>query len=105
MRRLAVIALLVFTAILAAAGYAPSAPAPQAMQTGEELEITSAEGQYGGTLIVGQRAEPRTLNPVTATDAPSRDVIGRMTGDLVHINRVTQKTEPALAKSWKLSKD
>ena len=69
MPRLTVIALLVFTAVLAAAGYGPSAPAPQAMQTGEELEITSAEGQYGGTLIVGQRAEPRTLNPVTATDA------------------------------------
>lgn len=85
---------------------ASSAPLPQPTQKGEELMIGSAEvGSYGGTLVVGQRAEPKTLNPVLATDAPSREVIGRMQADLVHINRVTQKTEPALASSWKLSKD
>jgi peptide/nickel transport system substrate-binding protein len=85
---------------------ASSAPLPQPAQKGEELMIGSAEvGSYGGTLVVGQRAEPKTLNPVMATDAPSREVIGRMQADLVHINRVTQKTEPALASSWKLSKD
>ena len=85
---------------------ASSAPLPQPTQKGEDLMIGSAEvGSYGGTLVVGQRAEPKTLNPVMATDAPSREVIGRMQADLVHINRVTQKTEPALASSWKLSKD
>jgi peptide/nickel transport system substrate-binding protein len=85
---------------------ASSAPLPQPVQKGEELQIASAElGQYGGTLVVGQRGEPKTLNPVLAADAPSREVIGRMMADLVHINRATQKTEPALATSWKLSKD
>ena len=62
-------------------------------------------GTYGGTLVVGQRAEPKTLNPAVASDGPSRDVIGRMMADLIHINRVTQKTEPALASSWKVSAD
>ncbi|HMD49323.1 MAG TPA: ABC transporter substrate-binding protein, partial [Bryobacteraceae bacterium] len=62
-------------------------------------------GRYGGTLVVPQRAEPKTLNPVTALDAPSRDVIRRMMADLVSINRQTQETEPSIAKSWTVSKD
>ena len=100
------LALLIFAAIVGGAAYASSAPAPERIQKGEELQISSADvGQYGGTLVVGQRAEPKTLNPVTATDGPAREVIGRMMADLVHINRVTQQTEPALASSWKLSKD
>ena len=106
MRRLATIFGLIAVVMLSLAGYASSAPSPEPIQKGEDLQISSAEvGQYGSTLVVGQRGEPKTLNPVIATDAPSREVIGRMIGDLVHINRVTQQTEPALASSWKLSKD
>jgi peptide/nickel transport system substrate-binding protein len=45
------------------------------------------------------------LNPVMALDAPSREVIRRMTADLVSINRATQQTEPGLAKSWTVSAD
>jgi peptide/nickel transport system substrate-binding protein len=56
--------------------------------------------------VVSLRAEPKTLNPLTAADAPSREVIlGAMQADLIHINRATQLTEPALAKSWKVSAD
>jgi len=49
------------------------------------------------------RGEPKTLNPLIAADARSREVIAVMQADLVHINRATQLTEPALAKSWKVS--
>src|SRR5215472_13827 len=106
MRRFGTISGLITAVMFGVAGYASSAPPPEPIQRGEDLQISSAElGEYGGTLVVGQRAEPKTLNPVIATDAPSREVIGRMIGDLVHINRVTQQTEPALASSWKLSKD
>jgi len=106
MRRFGTISGLITAVMFGVAGYASSAPSPEPIQRGEDLQISSAElGEYGGTLVVGQRAEPKTLNPVIATDAPSREVIGRMIGDLVHINRVTQQTEPALASSWKLSKD
>jgi peptide/nickel transport system substrate-binding protein len=81
-------------------------PTPQAPQAGEELaRMAEVSGQYGGHLTIGQRAEPKTLNPVTATDAVSREVIGRLMGDLIEINRSTQQTEPALAKSWKISPD
>ena len=71
-----------------------------------DLLTTSGEaGRYGGSLVVLERAEPKTLNPVTALDAPSRDVIRRMMADLVTINRRTLETEPSLAKSWTASKD
>jgi peptide/nickel transport system substrate-binding protein len=102
MRRLGSLALLALAAVRC---FAFSAP-PQPPQHGEELQITDNEvGHYGGVLTVGQRSEPKTLNPATAADAPSREVIGRLTADLIHINRASQLTEPALAKSWTVSKD
>lgn len=83
-----------------------AAPAPDALKPGEELaRAADVSGQYGGHLTIGQRSEPKTLNPVTATDAVSREVIGRLMADLIEINRSTQQTEPALAKSWKISPD
>jgi peptide/nickel transport system substrate-binding protein len=79
---------------------------PQPPQRGEEMQTSDNEiGRYGGTLVVGQRTEPKTLNPVTAADAPSREVIGRMMADLIHINRASQQVEASLAKSWTISKD
>lgn len=56
-------------------------------------------------MVVGLRSEVKTLNPVLAVDATSRDVIDCLAADLIHINRSTQKTEPALAKSWSASRD
>ena len=40
-----------------------------------------------------------------AADVPSREVIHRIMADLIHINRESQQTEPALAKSWTVSAD
>jgi peptide/nickel transport system substrate-binding protein len=59
----------------------------------------------GGHLVVALRSEPKTLNPVIATDISSREVIGQMTADLIHINRYNELSESALAKSWELSPD
>src|SRR5271166_3990241 len=102
MRRLAGLTTLFLAGCLAC--FASTAPQPP--QRGEELQTSDNQvGHYGGTLVIAQRSEPKTLNPVTAADAPSREVIGRMTADLIHINRDTQQTEPALAKSWSVSKD
>jgi peptide/nickel transport system substrate-binding protein len=61
------------------------------------LTTKSPLGRYGGDLIVAERSEPKTLNPVTATDGVSRELIQLMTADLVHINRESQQPEPALA--------
>jgi peptide/nickel transport system substrate-binding protein len=101
---------LIGAALLLTAGQASSRPyprPPQEAKSGEELLTLPGEiGRSGGRLVVSLRAEPKTLNPLTAADAPSREVIlGAMQADLVHINRATQLTEPALAKSWKVSGD
>jgi len=83
-----------------------AAPTPEFPGKNEELlRDSSVSGHYGGHITIGERAEPKTLNPVIATDAISREVIGRMSADLIEINRATQKTEPALARSWKTSAD
>ncbi|MGC2197076.1 MAG: ABC transporter substrate-binding protein [Terriglobales bacterium] len=88
-------------AVCFGAGLAPEKPNP-----GEELERAEhVSGHYGGNLTIGGRAEPKTFNPVIATDAVSREVTGRLMADLIEINRASQQTEPALAKSWNVSSD
>lgn len=95
--------LVALTLFLLPLGAVSQSAAPGAV---EELLIEgSGEGRHGGRLVVALRAEPRTLNPALATDSPSREVIGRMTADLIHVNRATQVPEPALAKSWTRSAD
>jgi peptide/nickel transport system substrate-binding protein len=71
----------------------------------DTLVVPGLTGAPGGRLVYAQRIEPKTLNPASASDSASREVIQRMTADLIHINRQTQKTEPALAKSWTVSRD
>jgi peptide/nickel transport system substrate-binding protein len=76
------------------------------LPAGEELMVAdSPVGHAGGRLVVALRSEPKTLNPVLAEDAASEEVIRCVTADLIDINRATQKTEPALAKSWTVSHD
>jgi peptide/nickel transport system substrate-binding protein len=87
--------------ILAMASMAAGATArPQDYAT-----VKGSLGQPGGRLVVALRSEPKTLNPILSVDATSREVIGAMTSDLVHINHETQRTEPGLAKSWTVSPD
>jgi peptide/nickel transport system substrate-binding protein len=102
MRRPARLALILLVCALQCLGTSR----PQPVSGGEDLQAVDGQiGQYGGTLRVAERSEPKTLNPVTATDAPSREVIGCMNADLIHINRASQQIEPALAKLWKKSRD
>jgi peptide/nickel transport system substrate-binding protein len=86
-------------------GVRPAASAQRKTLTDELLTIPGEVGRHGGRLVVAIRGEPKTLNPVIAADARSREVISVMQADLVHINRATQLSEPALAKSWKVSPD
>lgn len=94
------LAALVFSLFLALSAY------PQKPSQSAELLVSKGElGLRGGRLVLSLRAEPKTLNPLVAIDAPSREVIGLMQADLIHINRSTQLTEPSVAKSCKVSKD
>ena len=93
MRLLPVAVLAVFPAL---AGAQPAA---------DVLVTDAAPGRPGGRLVFALRAEPKTLNPVTSVDSASRDVIGRMTANLIRIDRASHRTAPALAKAWTVSKD
>ena len=73
--------------------------------TPQNLVLSGAAGNSGGRLVYAERSEPKTFNPLNAADNASKDVLHRLMADLVHINRATFKTEPALAKSWTASKD
>jgi peptide/nickel transport system substrate-binding protein len=91
--------------LLAAILFGPPARSQPAAASADVLVSRAEVGRTGGQLVIAQRAEPRTLNPVTAVDSPSLEVIGRTIGDLIHINRDTHQTEPALARSWTVSPD
>jgi peptide/nickel transport system substrate-binding protein len=91
--------------LLALAGH-QAAASPQQKSAAEELLVLPGEvGRPGGRIVMSLRGEPKTLNPLIVADTRSREVIAVMQADLVHINRATQLTEPALAKSWKVSPD
>ena len=79
--------------------------AQKAAAPAEALRTDHEPGRPGGRLVYALRSEPKTLNPVTMADVSSREVIGRLQADLIHIDRQTQRTGPALAKSWTVSSD
>jgi peptide/nickel transport system substrate-binding protein len=51
------------------------------------------------------RSEPKTFNPLTVADDSSETIRYLTGGVLLRLNRDTQKLEPELATSWKVSKD
>lgn len=58
-----------------------------------------------GELRFALHDEPKTTDPLMVADE-SAEVIGYLTeGVLIRVNRLTQKPEPELATSWKISKD
>lgn len=69
------------------------------------LIASNPPGRQGGNLTVALRSEPKTLNPAIASDASTLSVIYCMGADLIHINRLSQRTEAGLAKSWAASRD
>lgn len=71
------------------------------------LALALAPASYADPqrLVLSQRAEPRTFNPVLAVDAPTRDLLRLLHGRLVRINGGTLATEASLAQSWKFSAD
>lgn len=84
--------------------FAVSEPTLQGSKSDEDILVTAGDsGRRGGRLQASLHSDPKTLNPVTAVDVPSKQIIGLFGADLIHINAYTQHTEPALAKSWKVS--
>src|SRR6185437_13915011 len=58
-----------------------------------------------GELRFTIASDPKTLNPLLVED-DSSEIVRYLTGGvLIRVNRKTQENEPALASSWKVSKD
>jgi peptide/nickel transport system substrate-binding protein len=58
-----------------------------------------------GELRFSLSTEPKTLHPLRADDVAEETVLNLSGGVLIRINRLTQKPEPELAASWKISTD
>ena len=56
-------------------------------------------------LVMTILSDPKTFNPVIATDATSSDVGGMLFDGLTRQNPITGEIKPALAKSWSISDD
>ena len=69
------------------------------------LLVGLASAQSGSELRFCLRNEPKTFNPLLVADDASETVRYLTGGVLVRSNRQSQKLEPELALSWKLSKD
>ena len=62
-----------------------------------------SHAQSGGELRFVLRGEPRTFNPILVTEDYSETVRYLTGGFLLRLNRQTQKLEPGLASSWKVT--
>src|SRR5690348_16506904 len=58
--------------------------------------------QWGGELRFCLHSEPRSLDPALADDDASETVRYLTGGVLLRVNRLSQRLEPELAKSWKI---
>jgi len=62
-------------------------------------------GKYGGYLVVGTWNNPKTFNHHIAQETSSTDITSQLHAGLTEVNPITDKVEPALAKSWEISED
>jgi peptide/nickel transport system substrate-binding protein len=62
-------------------------------------------GKFGGRLILSKSAGPRTFNRLLSFDDQTTAVLSCLNGQLLRINRHTQRAEADLAQAWKISPD
>ncbi len=78
---------------------------PLLLAASSQGESAPPISRSGGRLVLDLRAEPQSFNPVLASDRVSRTIIRRLMADLIHIDRQTQETVPALAHRISASED
>ena len=62
-------------------------------------------GVRGGRLVLVDFGDPKSFNPIMATDASSRQLIDMMFDGLTTKDHVTQEVKPGLAESWTVAED
>ncbi len=84
----------------------PALQRPTPSPVTEEADPSHAPaGKYGGRLIEAVPGEPKTLNPLVASDASSNGVIGLLTSGLTTYDPVREEVQPGLAKRWEIGSD
>lgn len=69
------------------------------------LVATCQPGKPGGRLVVAERWEPKTFNPVTENEESSIDIIRLMFASMLGFDAPSQAVEPGLADWWTNSPD
>jgi peptide/nickel transport system substrate-binding protein len=64
-----------------------------------------AHAQTGSELHFCLHGEPKTFNPILVDDEASENIRYLTGGVLIRLNRQSQALEPALARSWTVSRD
>jgi peptide/nickel transport system substrate-binding protein len=62
-------------------------------------------GIPGGRLVFAQPGDPKTFNPLTASETSSTDITQRVFAGLAMVDVPTQRMYPGLAESWSVSAD
>ncbi|MBD3347047.1 MAG: ABC transporter substrate-binding protein [Chitinivibrionales bacterium] len=62
-------------------------------------------GTYGGELIMSTISDPKSFNPITATETSTSEFTQYIYEGLTRIDGVTRMPEPNLAESWEVSED
>ncbi|MFZ0826228.1 MAG: ABC transporter substrate-binding protein [Verrucomicrobiia bacterium] len=62
-------------------------------------------GIPGGRLIVSTFADPKTFNPITASDGGSQEIYRFLFASLLGFDSAKQEVEPGLAESWSVAPD
>jgi peptide/nickel transport system substrate-binding protein len=81
---------------------------PRLLFSAEQTEFlvrADLSGTRGGNLTVALSADPATFNRMLAAGLAGAIIADRLSGDLVHVNRVTFELEPSLATGWSVAKD
>lgn len=74
--------------------------------TGPAATVAASEKPVpGGTIVVGSTGDPKTLQPVIATDSASSAVWGEIYVSLTRTNRESGEVEPYLAEKYEVSPD
>ena len=93
-------------ALLAGGGGDPAKAADPYPLPVDTMTVAMDEpGMRGGRFVVGATSSPKTFNPLVASESSSLDLISQMFVGLTDIDYRTQADIPALARSWKVSRD
>jgi peptide/nickel transport system substrate-binding protein len=87
------------------AGARGAAPDPAGERPADALVVELEPARPGGFIVVGSLADPKSFNPIVASETSTTEVLHQIFEHLVEIDCVTLDHRPGLARSWSVSAD